>query len=283
MARPLRIEFAGALYHITSRGNERRAIFFDDQDREEFLKVLGHVCKRFGWICHAYCLMMNHYHLLIETTDGNLSKGMRQLNGVYTQYVNRQYVRVGHLFQGRYKAILVQKESYLLELSRYVVLNPVRAGMVDLPGEWRWSSYLSTIGQDAISPFLFVDWILSAFGEKRASAVVRYKEFVVSGIKEPGPWGNLVNQVYLGSESFVEHMLDKLDPDQSLKEVPGLQRRAPPKELGWYKKMFPVRDEALARAYSDGHYSMTRIGEYFGVGRMTVSRAVNKYEIPKSS
>lgn len=146
MAKPLRIEFAGALYHVTSRGNERKAIYFDDQDREKSLDLLEHVCKRFGWICHAYCLMTNHYHLLIETANGDLSKGMRQLNGVYTQYVNRAYVRVGHLFQGRYQAILVQKEDYLLELSRYVVLNPVRAGMVALPGEWEWSSYRATLG-----------------------------------------------------------------------------------------------------------------------------------------
>lgn len=281
MARPLRIEFAGALYHITARGNERKAIYFDDQDRRGFLELLGHVCKRCGWVCHAYCLMTNHYHLLIETPDGNLSRGMRQLNGEYTRYVNRNYSRVGHLFQGRYKAILVQKESYLLELSRYVVLNPVRAGMVELPGDWKWSSYLSTIGQDEVPAFLFVDWILSAFGEKRGLAVTQYKAFVASGIAAPEPWGNLVNQVYLGSDSFVKEMLNKLDPDQSLKDVPVLQRHAPPKELGWYEKEYADRDDALAQAYSDGHYSMTEIGEHFGVGRMTVSRAVKKHESTK--
>lgn len=277
MARPLRIEFAGALYHITSRGNERKSIYFDDQDREEFLELFDRVCKRFGWICHAYCLMTNHYHLLVETTNGNLSKGMRQMNGVYTQYVNRRHTRVGHLFQGRYKAILVQKEDYLLELSRYVVLNPVRAGMVDRPGEWKWSSYLPMTGQDVIPPFLFVDWILSAFGENRATAVIKYKTFVANGIQAPDPWGNLINQVYLGSESFVKDMLGKLDPEQPLKEIPKLQQRAPPKKLSWYENECNSRDQALVRAYADGHYSMTEIGEYFGVGRMTVSRAVKKY------
>jgi len=129
MARPLRIELAGALYHVTSRGDERRPIFFEDGDRSAFLAVLGEVIARFGWLCHAYCLMTNHYHLLVETPHANLSQGMRQLNGVYTQYVNRSHRRVGHLFQGRFKGILVEKESYLLELARYVVLNPVRAGM----------------------------------------------------------------------------------------------------------------------------------------------------------
>jgi REP-associated tyrosine transposase len=132
MARPLRIEFAGALYHVTARGNNREAIFLgaDEADREAFLEILGAICERFNWVCHAYCLMTNHYHLLIETPDANLSGGMRQLNGVYTQYVNRTHRRVSHLFQGRFKGILVEREGYLLELARYVVLNPVRAGMV---------------------------------------------------------------------------------------------------------------------------------------------------------
>ena len=126
MARPLRIEYPGAVVHVTSRGNEKRAVFEDDPDREAFLNTLAHVNKRYHWICHAYCLMDNHYHLLIETPEGNLSLGMRQLNGVYTQTLNRRHRRVGHLFQGRFKAILIQKDSHLLEVCRYVVLNPVR-------------------------------------------------------------------------------------------------------------------------------------------------------------
>jgi REP element-mobilizing transposase RayT len=139
MARPLRIEYPGAVYHITSRGNAYQDVFLDDADRERFLEVLKQTVDRFNWLCHAYCLMMNHYHLLIETVDPTLSRGMRQLNGVYTQAFNRRHERVGHLFQGRYKAILVEKETYLLELSRYIVLNPVRAKMVKKPEEWEWS------------------------------------------------------------------------------------------------------------------------------------------------
>ena len=127
MSRPLRIELAGGLYHVTSRGDRRENIYDNDEDRKEWLIVLEKVCERFNWRCHAYCLMDNHYHFVVETAEGNLSKGMRQLNVVYTQYFNRQYNRVGHVFQGRYKAILVEKETYLLELSRYVVLNPVMA------------------------------------------------------------------------------------------------------------------------------------------------------------
>ena len=146
MARPLRLEFPGALYHVTSRGNQRGNIFDDNDDRRQFLLVLQEVCHRYNWICHAYCLMSNHYHLLIETPDGNLSQGMRQLNGVYTQYFNRRHGRVGHVFQGRYKGILVDKNSYLLELARYIVLNPVRAGLVRSAREWPWSSYRATAG-----------------------------------------------------------------------------------------------------------------------------------------
>src|SRR5215469_5219135 len=146
MARPLRIQYDGALYHVTSRGNERKAVFRDDTDRELFLNILAGVTERFHWLCHAFCLMDNHYHLVIETPDANLSKGMRQLNGVYTQAFNRRHRRVGHLFQGRFKAILVQKESHFLEVCRYVVLNPVRARSVVTPQQWRWSSYGATAG-----------------------------------------------------------------------------------------------------------------------------------------
>ena len=147
MARPLRIEFAGAVYHVTARGDGQEDIYLGDDDRRLFLEVLGEVCERFDWVVHAYCLMDNHYHLLVETPNANLAKGMRQLNGVYTQAFNRGHARVGHVFQGRYKAILVQKESYLLELARYIVLNPVRARMVRSAKDWPWSSYRSTAGQ----------------------------------------------------------------------------------------------------------------------------------------
>ena len=135
MIRPLRIEYPGAIYHITSRGNARERIFLEDADRLIFLEILGSVVKKYNWLCHAYCLMDNYYHALIETPDPNLSLGMRQLNGVYTQSFNRRQSRVGHVFQGRYKSILVQKDEHLLELCRYIVLNPVRAGMVNQPKE----------------------------------------------------------------------------------------------------------------------------------------------------
>lgn len=175
MARPLRIEYPGAVYHITSRGNEKKAIFEDDNDREEFLKTLVHVNKRYNWLCHAYCLIDNHYHLLIETPNGNLSIGMRQLNGMYTQTINKRHLRTGHLLQGRYKAILIQKDNHLLEVCRYVALNPVRAGMVENPGDWRWSSYLATAGKETPHACLTVDWILCQFDNIRSKAEKEYK------------------------------------------------------------------------------------------------------------
>jgi len=129
MARPLRIEYEGGLYHVTARGNAGADIYLEDSDRERFLEILGNSVERFRWICHAYCLMDSHYHLLVETPEPNLSRGMQYLNGVYTQWFNRQRRRYGHLFQGRFKSVVVEKESYLLELARYIVLNPVRAGL----------------------------------------------------------------------------------------------------------------------------------------------------------
>jgi len=146
MARPLRIEFEGALYHITSRGNAKADIYKNTKDRQKFLSLLNIVCNRFSWYCHAYCLMDNHYHLLVETNNPTLSKGMKYLNGTYTQIFNQEHKRVGHIYQGRYKVILVEKESYVLELSRYIALNPVRARMVRAVKDWPWSSYRATAG-----------------------------------------------------------------------------------------------------------------------------------------
>ncbi|WP_221892287.1 REP-associated tyrosine transposase [Teredinibacter haidensis] len=198
MARPLRLEFAGALYHITSRGNRREDIYLTDKDRELFLAVLTEACDRYNWVCHAYCQMSNHYHLLIETPDANLSKGMRHLNGVYTQRFNHNHTRFGHVFQGRYKAILVDKNGYLLEVARYIVLNPVRAGMVRHAKDWPWSSYRATIGQAKETGGLQTEWLLAAFGHQKTRAITAYKDFVRQGKGQPSLWGTLKNQVYLG-------------------------------------------------------------------------------------
>ena len=275
MSRPLRIEFSGALYHVTSRGDGREAIFLDDEDRYLFLGVFSEIIQDFNWAVHAYCLMDNHYHLIIETPDGNLSKGMRQLNGVYTQRFNRRHGRVGHVFQGRYKAILVEKDSYLMELARYVVLNPVRARMVHQAEEWPWSSYRATAGLCAAPPWLATDWLLGIFSPQRGEAIKRYGTFVVEGKSQPAPWVRLKNQIYLGSESFVETMQSKIRPDTPLGEIPRSQTRPLPKPLAQISREF-ARDEAIAQAYASGGYGLKEIGDYFGLHYSRISRIVKK-------
>lgn len=275
MARPLRIEFAGALYHVTSRGDGKDNIYLKDSDRELFLEVLEDVKKRFNWALHAYCLMDNHYHLLVETPGGNLSKGMRHLNGVYTQRFNREHGRVGHVFQGRYKAILVQKESYLLELARYIVLNPVRARMVKEAKDWFWSSYRNTAGLEETPNWLSVDWILSAFSECRRDAITQYEVFVARGKNQPTVWEQLKNQIYLGSELFVDEMHCKLPVDVKSTEIPCVQRLQHAKSLESYMQKYTDRNLAILKAYESGHYSMQEIGNFFELHYSSISRIIS--------
>ena len=274
MARPLRIEFAGALYHVTSRGDGQEDIYLDDKDREIYLEVLADAQHRFNWTIHAYCLMSNHYHLLIETPDSNLAKGMRHLNGVYTQRFNRHHKRVGHVFQGRYKAILVQKDSYLLELSRYIVLNPVRAEMVRSAKDWPWSSYRATAGLVDEDKWLTTNWILAAFSRKKRDAVQQYRAFVTKGRNQPKPWEDLKNQIYLGDDNFVDEMQCKILPETNLSEVPSSQKRQVAKPLPHYDKKYKDRDTAISKAYESGGYSLKDIGDYYSLHYSRVSRIV---------
>ena len=221
MARPLRLEFAGALYHLTARGNARADIFADDADRRLFLELLGKEIVQQGWRCYAYCLMDNHYHLLIETPEPNLVAGMRRFNGVYTQAFNRRHGRVGHVFQGRYKSILVDKDSYGLELSRYIVLNPVRARMVKRAQQWAWSSYRATVGAAAPPAWLDAQWVLGQFGGRNAAAA--YERFVRQGVGHGSPWDQLKGQIWLGDEVFLKRM-ERLSADKSVANVPRAQR-----------------------------------------------------------
>ena len=278
MARPLRIEFAGALYHVTARGNAQADIFVDDADRQQFLGLLHHTVDRCDWYCHAYCLMGNHYHLLIETASPTLAKGMKFLNGTYTQTFNRRHQRVGHVFQGRYKAILVQKDAHLLELARYIVLNPVRAQMVHTARDWPWSSYRATAGQVPPLACLTTDWVLAGFAKTQAVAQQRYREFVQQGKGQPAPWQQLKNQIYLGDDDFVEDMQCKLDPGQSLKDIPKKQKQSAVKPLSYYAERYKERDKSMAHAYRSGHYTLEQVGAHFGVSYATVSRAVRALE-----
>ena len=272
MARPLRVEFSGAIYHLTSRGNARQKVFFTDTDRELFLDTLSQVVSRYGWICHAYCLMANHYHLLVETPKANLSLGMRQLNGMYTQSFNRRHNRVGHLFQGRFKAILVEKESYLLELCRYIVLNPVRVKGKGEIGGWKWSSYRATAGLASVPEFLSTDWILEQFGKKRAKAQKQYRAFVREGL-ENRPWEELKGQIYLGSEAFIER---HSPGNQELKEIPRVQLKAVKPSL---ERIFAKSGKrAIVQAYKEHGYRLQEIAAHLGVHYATVSRRLKQME-----
>ena len=282
MARPLRLELSGGIYHVTSRGDGREDIFLDDQDRMQWLEVFGQVCARFNWVCHAWCQMTNHYHLLIETPEANLAQGMRQLNGVYTQRFNRTHERVGHVFQGRYKAIHVERDTYLMELARYIVLNPLRANMVKRLENWQWSSYLATTGQEPTPNWLQTDWILAQFGQRRSSAITKYIQFVHEGARLPSVWEQLQGQVYLGSEAFVKKMQAKIEGKTSLEEIPRAQRRAITQPLEDFENRYD-RNEAMARAYLSGHHTMAAIAQHFGVHYATVSRAVNEYQTRSES
>ncbi len=219
MSCPLRTEYPGAFYHVTSRGNARKAIYWDDDDRTAFLTVLCEMIVQHGWQCHSFCLMDSNYHLLIETPNGNLARGMRQLNGVYTQRFNRLHARVWHIFQGRYKAILVERDSYLMELSRYIVLNPIRAGMLDDVSPYKGSSFRAMAVLEIAPDWLSVIWILSQFGDDFNASQHKFIEFVHQGLKRPSPWLELKGQILLGSDQFVsqlKHRLNTMIPDRDI-------------------------------------------------------------------
>lgn len=218
--------------------------------------------------------MSNHYHLLIETGDATLSKGMRHVNGVYSQLFNKRHRREGHLLQGRFKAILVEKESYLLEVARYIVLNPVRARMVHSAEQWPWSSYRATAGLTDAHSCLTKEWILHAFGSRLNAACDAYKQFIADGNNQPSPWEKLSNQIYLGSDQFIEAVQRHIEPDRNLAEISRPQKLKPIKPLSYYQDTYPNLTQAMARTWQDGHYSQTKIGNHFHRSSSTVSRAI---------
>ncbi|TLS67586.1 hypothetical protein FEF65_06635 [Mariprofundus erugo] len=217
MSRPLRIEYPGACYHLTARGDGKDNIFLDDSDRNCFLELLGQEIEQQQWICYAYCLMDNHYHLLVETPEGSLVKGMRRLNGSYTQGFNHRHGYVGHVFQGRYKSIVVEKDAYLLELVRYIALNPVRAGMVEAPEAYIWSSYRSSAGLVASPPWMALQQLMKYFGDEKS-----YARFVLDGMNTASPWDELHGQIWLGREAFLEQMQRQV-PVDGVANIPKVQ------------------------------------------------------------
>lgn len=277
MTRPLRIEFPGAVYHVTARGDQLNSIYREDTDRYVWLEVLGLVCARFNFVTHAYCQMTNHFHLLVETVEGNLSQGMRQLNGIYSQRVNRRHGLVGHVFQGRYHAVLVHKEAHLLELARYIVLNPVRAGMVRAADEWFWSSHHFMLDSAGKPAWLNTQWLLGQFGPGPTRAVDAYRQFVAAGAGSPSPLERVQHQLVLGDVGFAAQNREHTESD-SLVAVSKAHRRIAALTLPEYEARIEGRDRAMAEAYFSTAFTMAEIGAYFRVSYKTVSRAVKRYE-----
>ena len=282
MARPLRIEFPGAIYHVTSRGDRREPIFEDDEDRRAFLDAVGQAMERFDAVALAYCLMDNHYHLVIHTRRANLSRLMQRLNGVYTQAYNRRHAKVGHLFQGRFKGILVDENAYLLEVCRYVDLNPVRARLVRDPGNWPWSSYGAHTGKTggpewldtpAIHGYVLGRNAKSATDRRRATML--YVSLVAAG-KGVKLWDEaLSQQIYLGDTQFVERMQALAAADiTGAQDIPRIQRSKPAKSLDAYLKHREGRDADIVQAVRVGQYSLTAIANALGLSVSRVSRIV---------
>jgi REP element-mobilizing transposase RayT len=249
-----------------ARGDARTDIFLDDADREAFCAGLWRVAERFQWRVWAYCLMDNHYHLLIETLRPTLSRGMREVNGVYTQAFNRRHGRVGHVLQGRYKAILVDKDSYLLELSRYIVSNPVRTKLCASAGDWPWSSYRAVMGKAAAQDTLAVAETLELFSADRGVARRAFARFVAEGARISLPENK--QQLFLGDDDFAERMAARARAPS--REVPRKQRAQ--KSLAQYERAASDRDGAIRAAYANGSYTLKAIGEHFGLHYATVSR-----------
>jgi REP-associated tyrosine transposase len=285
MARPLRINYSGAFYHVTSRGNERKNVFKSKRDREKFFEYLESATQRYDAVIHAFCLMDNHYHLLIETPSGNLPQIMRHINGAYTTYFNVKRARFGHLFQGRYKAILVEIDEYAKELSRYIHLNPVRAKMVNTPEEHKWSSYQFYIGAQKPPEWLYRDFILGYFGDKVSIAQKRYRNFVSAKVNEKydSPLDEVVSSTLLGSPDFITFIKDKFlsgkEPDKDLPALKELVEKASMQDIFDEVESVFGKEPALGRSvkmFLSQRYTIEKlkdIGTHFGIGESGVSQA----------
>lgn len=276
----MRVEFSGGLFHVTSRGNARGDIFRSDADRACFLGVLADVVGTHNWIVHAYCLMDNHYHLLIETPDANLSLGMHGLNGKYTQRFNKAHKRVGHVLQGRFKSFVVEKDSYLREVARYIVLNPVRAGMVAHPRDWRWGSYRATGENKAPPEFLSVDGILGLFGKDRKKAQAGYRKFVSEGKGLPSPFADVAGEHVLGTDQFVDAVRELFGAKEEIGEIPRNQRLPNRPTLAMIFEGTDAskadRNQAIRFARNNCGYTLTDISSYIGIHASTASKIAGR-------
>ena len=270
MSRPLRLELSGALYHVMARGNAKQAIYLDDQDRCFFLESLWNISERLDWQVWAYCLMNNHYHLLLQTAQPTLARGMRDLNGVHSRTFNQRHDRVGHLFQGRYKSVIVDKSSYLMEVTRYIVLNPVRSGLCAAPEEWRWSSYRAAAGLAHAPARLAARAALAPFGADSEQTRGAFVEFVRAGLTASDPVTGHRVPAILGDDAFVAEVAQSTAPPSP--EVPRVDRAWKPLEQ--YAREATSRNQAIRAAYATGHYSQADIARYFRLHYSSVSRVV---------
>lgn len=274
----MRIEYPGAFYHVIARGNGKANIYSDAEDRAKFIELFSKSLNRYNIKCYSFCLMSNHYHLLLETPDANLSDGMHQLNAEYAQYYNRRHDRSGHLFQGRYKAIVVQRDPYLLELCRYIVLNPVRAGLVEDPIQYKWSSYRTTIGAtDRISDLLEVDWVLDRFASNKFSARREYTKFVMQGVDSKTIEDSVKADLILGDKGFIESMKPYIEKNRQNTEIPRAQRlvgKTSLKDLFGDSKLLnkEKRNKLIFHAVFNLGYTRREVAEYLGIHAVTVGR-----------
>jgi len=279
MARPLRLEFADAVYHVFARGNAKQPIYLDDRDCHTFLSTLWQVCERLDWQVWAFCLLNNHYHLLVKTRAATLARGMRDLNGTYAQAFNRRHDRVGHLFQGRYASRLVDELPYVMQVARYIVLNPIEAKLCRSPEEWRWSSYRITAAGGDKPEGLVTDQVLGLFGDDLRTSTKAYVEFVAAGMVAADAAAGTPSIRFLGDDQFVRDMARRAGPISP--EVP---RPARPRiSISGYREMSPTRDDAIRAAYASGDYSQAEIARHFGVHYSTVSRVIGNSSFRRTS
>jgi len=291
MGRQLRIEYPGAYYHVTARGNERKEVFKSERDREKFLEYLESSVVRYGAIIHAYCLMNNHYHVLFETPAGNLSQVMQHINGAYTNYFNAKRKRSGHLLQGRYKAILVEADEYATELSRYIHLNPVRVGAALMPEEYRWSSYRDYVGLHEAPKWLNTGFILGLFGGTKAVAQKKYRKFVEEAIgnEHESPLMGAVAATILGSADFVTEIHERHVTAKSAdRNLPALHQLANRPDIDHIieavKEAFRENKQLAGKAaihlcHKYSGVKLREIGERFGVKDSAVSQASRRFMV----
>lgn len=278
MSRPVRIEFPGAVYHVTSKGRDGRIVFHDKEDKGVFLNVVDNVVERFGWLLHSYVLMDDHYHLVVEVPNSNLSKGMRQLNGVYTQHANRRHAQEGSIFQGRFKSVLIEKKNFLLPVCRHVVTNPSRAGESVNYATYKWSSYRALAGQVKMPAFLHGKDVISYFGKREKDAQRKYRDYVKEGIDAGSPLEQRTNQVLLGSPKFLSEMQPILHGERLSKRGPKAAKRRRSLNSIFRKvgdKSRGERNELIRKAHLDAGYTLMEIGDHLGLHYTTVSKVIN--------